>query len=129
MLARLPVSSYLKQRFKSPFPALNVFRRNEKESTDTVYSDTPAIDGGETMAQLYIGHESLHADAYGMKTEKQFVNTLEDQILRRGAPTTLISDSAKVEKSDRAKGVLRGYGIKSWQSEPNHQHQNSCECH
>jgi hypothetical protein len=77
----MPVSSYLKHRYKSPFPALNVWRRPEAVATDTVYSDTPAIDGGEKSAQLFIGSNSLYADAYGMKTDKQFVNTLEDNII------------------------------------------------
>jgi hypothetical protein len=81
MLARMPVSSYLKHRYKSQFPALNVWRRPEAVATDTVYSDTPAIDGGEKSAQLFIGSNSLYADAYGMKTDKQFVNTLEDNII------------------------------------------------
>jgi len=127
ILARMPVSSYLKQRYKSPFPALNVWRRKEALCTDTVYSDTPAIDGGEKSAQIYIGHDSKLADAYGMKTDKEFVNTLEDNILSRGAPSKLISDSAKTETSARVKGVLRQYGIDSWQSEAEHQNQNGAE--
>jgi hypothetical protein len=52
--ARMPMSTYLKKRYKSPYPALNVHRRNEPVATDTVYSDTPAIvDGGETCAQIF----------------------------------------------------------------------------
>ena len=38
--------------------------------TDTVFSDEPAIDGGETCAQIFVGRESLVVDVYGMKTEK-----------------------------------------------------------
>ena len=104
-----------------------MWRRKEALCTDTVYSDTPAIDGEEKSAQLYIGHDSKLADAYGMKTDKQFVNTLEDNILSRGAPTVLISDSAKTETSGRVQGVLRQYGTGSWQSEAEHQNQNGSE--
>jgi hypothetical protein len=97
----MPMSTYLKRRFKSPYPALNVHQRNKPVAADTVYSDTPAIDSGDTYAQLFIGMESLVCDVEGMKTDKQFINTLEDNIRHRGAPTKLISDSAKVEISQK----------------------------
>ena len=48
--ARWLQSDNLKKMFRSPFPALNVTRRNEDVATDTVYADTPAIGGGETIA-------------------------------------------------------------------------------
>ena len=90
--ARMPMSTVLKKRYKSPNPAVNVHRRDEPVATDTVFSDTPAIDGGETAAQIFVGTESFVTDVEGMKSESQFVNTLEDNIRRRGAPTKLISD-------------------------------------
>ena len=52
--------------------------RNEAVSTDTIYSDTPAIDSGVTMAQSFVGKDSLVSDVYPMHSSKQFVNTLED---------------------------------------------------
>jgi hypothetical protein len=121
------MSTHLKKRFKSPYPALNVHRRNEPIATDTVYSDTPAIDGGETHAQLFVGTESLVTDVVGMKTDKQFVNTLEDNIRHRGAPTKLISDRAQVQISNKVKDILRALCISDWQSEPFQQHQNPAE--
>jgi hypothetical protein len=48
-MARMPMSNTLKNFFRSPYPALNVHRRNEPVATDTIYSDTPAIDDGATM--------------------------------------------------------------------------------
>ena len=39
----------------------------------------------------------------------------------------LISDRAQVEISNRVLGILRGYMIDSWQSEPHYQHQNFAE--
>ena len=124
---RMPMTTYLKKRFKSPYPALNVHRRNEPVATDTVYSDTPAIDGGETYAQLFVGTESLVTDVEGMKTDAQFVNTLEDNIRHRGAPTKLVSDRAQVEISAKVKDILRALCISDWQSEPFQQHQNYAE--
>ena len=49
----LPPSSHLKKRFKSPNPLLNLHRRNEAYATDQIFSDTPAIDGGETSAHIF----------------------------------------------------------------------------
>jgi hypothetical protein len=66
--ARMPMSKYLKHRFKSPYPALNVHRHNEPIATNTVYSDTPAIDSGNNHAQLFIGTKSLVCDVEGRKT-------------------------------------------------------------
>ena len=123
----MPASTYLKKAYKSPFPALNVHRRGEPLGTDTVYSNTPAIASGARPAQFFIGLNSLVADVYGMKTDKQFVNALLDNIRRRGAPTKLISDSAKVETSQKVKDILRYYIIGDWQSEAYHQHQNFTE--
>ena len=118
---------HLKKTYRSPFPALNVHRRNEAVATDTVFSDTPAIDNGATMAQIYVGRESLVTDVFGIKTEKQFVNTLLDEIRKRGAMDKLISNRAQVEVSKRALEILRSYCIDNWQSEPHYQHQNHAE--
>jgi hypothetical protein len=62
-----------------------------------------------------------------MKTDKQFVNTLEDNIRCRGAPTKLISNSAKVEISQKVKDILHALCISDWQSEPHQQQQNPAE--
>ena len=64
---------------------------------------------------------------YGMGTDKEFVNTLEDTIRKRGAMDTLISDSAQVETLRRVKDILRALIIGDHQSEPNYQHQNFAE--
>jgi len=118
----------MKQTLKSPYPAHNVVRRKETVATDTVYASVPAVaSGGIKSAQLFIGRESLVADIYGMKTDKQFVNTLLDTIRQRGAMDKLSSDSARVEISSRVKDVLRALMIQDWQSEPNYQHQNFAE--
>ena len=115
---------HLKKTYRSPFPALNVHRRHEPVATDTVYADEPAIDNGCMAAQIFIGRNSMVADAYPLKTEKQFVNTLEDNIRKRGAMDKLISDRAQVEISNRVQDILRAYHIDDWQSEPHYQHQN-----
>jgi len=74
--------------------------------TDTVYSNTPAIDDGATCAQVFVGRDTLVADIYGMKSDRQFVDMHEDNICKRGAMDKLISDSAQVEISNKVKDCL-----------------------
>ena len=62
-----------------------------------------------------------------MKSGKQFVNTLEDNIRRRGAKDKLLSDSAKTEISNMVMDILRAYHISNWHSEHYHQNQNPAE--
>ena len=57
-------------------PALTVSRRHEAVVTDTVYSDTPAVDSDVKMAQLFVAKESLVSDIFPIKSGKQFANTL-----------------------------------------------------
>jgi hypothetical protein len=97
--------------------------RDEPVATDTIYSDTPEIDCGITSAQLFIGTKTRTTDVYPIKSDKQFVNTLLDNITQRGTTTKLISDRAQVEISERVKQVLRPLHISTWQSEPHQQHQ------
>jgi hypothetical protein len=104
---------------------VNVTRRNEAVTCDIVYSDTPAINDGSTAAVLFVGLDTQVTDVYGIKTDKQFVNTLEDNIIQRGAPNKLVSDCAQVIISNKIVDILRC--ISSWQSEPHQQQQNPAE--
>jgi hypothetical protein len=116
------------KHFKSRFPALNVHRQNEPVATDTVYSETPAIiDSGATSAQIFVATKSLVTDVYGMKSDKEFVNTLQDVIRKRGAMDKLISNRAQTELSNKVLDILRNYIIDDWQSEPYHEHQNQAD--
>ena len=123
----LPNTFPMKRHLKSRNPALNVPRRHEAVATDTVFSDTPAVDSGVKQAQAFVGRDTLVADAYPMKSGKQFVNTLEDNIRRQGAMDKLLSDSAKTEISHKVMDILRAYHISNWHSEPYHQNQNPAE--
>jgi hypothetical protein len=105
--AQMPHGAILKKHCKSPFPALNLKRRDEPAATDTVFSDTPAVDGGETCAQIFVCAETLVTDVHGVKNEKQFINTLEDNIRKCGAMSRLRSNRAQVEISAGVFGLLR----------------------
>ena len=116
-----------KKHFKSRNPVFNIPRRSEAVATDTIFSDTPAVDDGSTMAQFFCGRDTLVCDAYGIKSTKQFINTLSDNIRKRGAMDTLISDGGKYEISKRVTDLLCSLFIQDYQSEPYHQHQNKAE--
>ena len=75
----------MRKHFKSRFLAFNIPRQSEEVATDTIFSDTPAIDSSVTMAQSFVGKRTLVTDVYPLKSQKQFVNTLEDNIRFRGA--------------------------------------------
>ena len=123
----IPQHDYLKKHFKSRNPVFNIPRRNEAVATDTIFSDTPAINDGSTMAQFFVGRDTLVCDAYGIKTQKQIINTLYDNIRFRGAMTTLITDGGRYEISKKVADLLRNLFIKQHESEPYHQHQNKAE--
>ena len=101
----------MRKHFKSRFPAFNIPRRNEAVATDTIFSDTPAVDSGITMAQVF-----LLSDVYTMQSSKKFVNTLVDNIRFRRAMS-----------SNKVKNILRMYHSSSWHSEPIHQKPNLSE--
>ena len=126
-LARITTGTLLKKFYKAQNPALNVIRRGEPVATDELYSDTPAVDCGATRCQVFVGMNTDVVDVYPMQTSKQFINTLEDNVRERGAPTKLVSDRAQVEISGRALEYLRILMIPTWQSEPHQQHQNYAE--
>ena len=123
----IPQHDYLKKHFKSRNPVFNIPRRNEPVATDTIISDTPAINDGSTMAQFFVGRDTLVCDAYGIKNQKQFITTLYDNIRYRGAMTTLITDGGRYEISKKVADLLRSLFIKQYESEPYHQHQNKAE--
>ena len=118
---------YIKKHFKSRNPVFNIPRRSEAVATDTIFSDTPAVDDGSTMAQFFCGHDTLVCDAYGIKSTKQFINTLSDNIRKWGAMDTLITNGGKYEFSKQVTDLLHSLFIQDYQSEPYHQHQNKAE--
>ena len=51
----LPNTTPMKKHLKSRNPAVNIPRRHEAVATDTVFSDTPAVDSGVKQAQVFVG--------------------------------------------------------------------------
>ena len=123
----IPNTFPMKKHLKSRNLALDIPRRHEPVTTDTVFSDAHAVDSGVKQAQVCVGRDTLVADAYSMKSRKSFVNTLEDNIRRRGAMDKILSDSAKTEISNKVMDFLRAYDISNWHSESYHQNQTPAE--
>jgi hypothetical protein len=121
--ARLSTGTTLKTAFKSPNSALNVTRRNEPVACDIVYSDVTDIDGVSITAVIFFGSDTQIKDIHGIKSNRRFLNTLEDCITLRGAPYNLASDSAQVIIGDKIKEPQLTLYVDSWQSEPYHKHQ------
>ena len=126
-LARIPHSEIIKSHYKSPHPALNIPRRDEDLASDTIFSDTPAVDGGQTMAQAYIGCTTHSYHVYPMQREKDFLHTLQDCVVEHGAPNRLLTDNAQAEKSQKVHDYLRTMLIGRWFSEAHKQFQNPME--
>ena len=118
---------YIKHHFKPRNPVFSIPRCSEAVATDTIFSDTPAVDDGSTMAQFFCGHDTLVCDAYGIKSTKQFINTLSDKIRKWGAMDTLISDGGKYDISKGVTDFLHSLSIQDYQSESYHQDQNKTE--
>ena len=78
------------------------------------------------MAQFFVGNDTLVCDAYGIKSQKQFINTFNDNIKPRGSMNTIITDHGKYEISKKDADLLRSL-FKQYESEPYHQHQNKAE--
>ncbi|CAJ1950921.1 unnamed protein product [Cylindrotheca closterium] len=125
--ARIPMSAHLQRHFRLPFPALNVQRRDKPVATDTVFADTPDIEHGHIAAQFFVGTRSLVSDLYGVSTDGQFLQTLQDNVRKRGAPTKLVSDRARAQTSKAVQDYLRWLFIDDWQSELHRQKQNPAE--
>jgi hypothetical protein len=104
--ARLPTGTMLKKAFRSPHPALNVYRRNEDVACDIVYSNVPTIFDGSTAAIIFFGTSSKVTDVHGIKHDNQFANTLEDTIIQRGAPNRLLSDRGQAIISHKVEDIL-----------------------
>jgi hypothetical protein len=78
---------------------------------------------GSKYAQFFVGSETLVCDVYGMKSNKKFVNILEDNIRCQEAMDKLISGRVTTEISNKVQDILGVLFIDDWQSEPHHQHQ------
>ena len=126
-MGRLSNAVHLKEHCHSPIPALNVHHCQEPVATDYVYANVPAIDDGSMGAQIFVDMGSEACDTQGLKSPKQFVNLLEDNIQKCGAMDKLVSDQVQTEIGQREQDILQALFISSWQSKQHQQQQDLAE--
>ena len=93
---KLPPSTHLQKRYKSPNPGANICRRFEADSTDLIKGSVPAISGKEQNAHIFCGRTTKITDAYKAKDDSAatFLKCFQDRVRSRGARTDLIADNA-----------------------------------
>ena len=97
-------------------------------ATDTLYSNTPAVDDGSTACQFFIGKTSKYRSVVPLgKSDKDYAKALMEEIRKRGAMNRVISDSAKSEIGSRAMDIMRTFNIDDQQSQAHSQRQNPAE--
>jgi hypothetical protein len=115
------------KRWHSPNPAMNVFRLNDDLLTDKIFSDTPAVDGGHTEAQIFFGRKCHIIHVEPTSKRMKFIHCLQNFVRKWGAPNRLLGDHAANQSSFRVMDYLRLLWIGYWCSEPYYQHQNLFE--
>jgi hypothetical protein len=126
---RLPPSTYLNKMFKSPNPSANLKQRDEADSTNQIFSDTPAINGGEKSAHLFVGKKLKLTDAYKSKdsSSAEFLKCLQDRAQYQGCPTGLEANNAHMYRGWKNSVYHRDVILPLWQCESKYQHQNYAE--
>ena len=81
----MPARTTLFKQFKTPHPFANCFCRNEDVASDTVYTDTPAIDCDHKCAQIFYGCQTQVTDIKEMIWPKKVLQALQDVVREQGA--------------------------------------------
>ena len=122
----VPLCFPLCQHVRSCFPQLNWHRLAETFATDTMFSSVASL-GGSTCVQLYCGQKSFFTAAYGMKTESEGPESLEDFVREVGAPHCIHNDNSKMQTGVEWNKILCKYNIAAENTEPDHPEQNPAE--
>ena len=118
-MMRLPPSTHLQKRFKSPSPGGNLRHRRENDSTDMIYCDTQAKPGGFTRAHIFYGTTSrlttVHPAINGLATT--FLGALQDRVRQFGCAQKLVADNAPLYRGWKITKYLRDTWMSLWQCE------------
>jgi hypothetical protein len=109
--ARLSAGTLLKKAIKLPNTALNIYCHQEDVACDRICLDVSAIYDGSTAAVIFAGFNTQVTDFYGIKTDKQFVNNLQDSIIQRGAPLKPISNHGQAIVSHKSLLSYAPFGL------------------
>ena len=125
----MPPPTFLRKYHRSRNPAQNVYCRDEADSIDQIFSDTPSIDGGEKSAVIITGVKSHITACYKTKgsTEEDILGAFQDHVRQYGRPRKLYADAARVYQGNCFVQYLRDLYIGFWSAESKHQNQNPVE--
>ena len=72
---------------------------------DQIFSDTPAVDGGETSAYFFVGTKSHLVSVHKTKRsdEDAALESFQDRVRKYGRPKRLIADNAGLIMAIRSK--------------------------
>ena len=115
------------KRWRAPNPAMNLFRLQDDLLTDKISSNTPAIDGSFTDAQVFFGRKLHILQVERITPSHKFIHCLQDFVNEWGAPLRLLGDHANNQRSHQVMDYLRLLWIGWWCSEPYYKHQNMFE--
>jgi hypothetical protein len=117
----------LKAHLKSLLPWANKTRLDETVTTDTVFAKVQDVSGA-TCAQVFYGLHSHVINVYGMRSESEGPQRLDDFIREEGIPSVMRSDNSRMQRygktwTQRLRELLK----QSTFSEPHNQQQNPVE--
>ena len=117
----------LKRHVRSLNPFMNRTRLHETVATDTMFSSEKDI-SGSTCAQVFYGLSSHFVNVYGMKTESDGPDALDDFGRQEGIPAIIRSDNSKMQRYGAAwVNRLREWLCAAEFTEPHHPQQNPAE--
>jgi hypothetical protein len=117
----------LKAHLKSLMPWANKTHLNETVSTDTIFASAKDVTGA-LCAQVFYGMRSHMINVYGMKSESEGPDRLNDFVREEGIPSVMRSDNSQMQRYGRAwLQRLRELLVHNEFLEPHNQQQNPVE--
>eukprot|EP00536_Pseudo-nitzschia_multiseries_P019373 jgi/Psemu1/60384/gm1.60384_g len=95
------------KRFQSPQPAMIVRLFHDDILSDVVYSDTPAVNGGSKLAQVFLGQKSYIIHVEEMQSTADFLPCLQNFVRKWGRPLRLLCDHGSYQSSKSVLDYLK----------------------
>ena len=94
-----------------------------------MFCDTPATNGGENSAHIFVRDHSKATDNSKSKdnSAEVFLGCFQDRVRIRGIPSKLIADNNRMYRGWKVTKCVRDLLKSLWQCETKHQHQNYAE--
>jgi hypothetical protein len=93
----------LKKAFRSPHPAVNIYRCNKDVACNIVYLDVPSIFDGSTAAVIFFGTSSKVTDVHGINVITSLRTPLQIPLSSEGLPIAYLVTEAKLSLAIKSK--------------------------